>query len=88
MLTYVIKAFITSILRILFGAKPVCVPTKTLDTAMLNVGNRQREQQEHTYGGSFELSMYDQPPCVEVTLEDFEQFAISRLHGTHHVTQF
>ncbi|CCI41266.1 unnamed protein product [Albugo candida] len=34
------------------------------------------------------LSMYESPPSVEVTLEEFEQFAINRLHALKAVENF
>lgn len=47
---------------------------------MLNVGNRRREAEQR--GSVSMLSMYREPPLVEVSLEEFEEFAIDRLHGT------
>lgn len=49
---------------------------------MLNVGNQRREQQDrHAGGSSSMLSMYNEAPLIEVSLEEFEEFAIDRLHG-------
>lgn len=49
---------------------------------MLNVGNQRREQQErHAGSSSSMLSMYNEAPLIEVSLEEFEEFAIDRLHG-------
>lgn len=50
---------------------------------MLNVGNQRREVQGQRHGGISMLSMYNEPPLVEVSLEEFEEFAIDRLHGTN-----
>lgn len=46
---------------------------------MLNVGNRRRDVEPR--GARATLSMYQEPPLVEVSLEEFEEFAIDRLHG-------
>lgn len=48
---------------------------------MQNVGNQRREVLQR-HGGISMLSMYNEPPHIEVSLEEFEEFAIDRLHGT------
>lgn len=55
---------------------------------MLNVGNQRREVQGLRHGGISMLSMYNEPPLVEVSLEEFEEFAIDRLHGTQRTCSF
>ncbi|KAF0699032.1 Aste57867_10377 [Aphanomyces stellatus] len=49
---------------------------------MLNVGNkagtRQVQRKATSYG--YALSMYQEPPVVEVTLDEFESYSIDRLH--------
>ncbi|TMW60894.1 hypothetical protein Poli38472_000936 [Pythium oligandrum] len=47
---------------------------------MLNVGNRRGEIQEQRSLSAVTLSMYNEPPLVEVSLEEFEEYAIDRLH--------
>uniref|UniRef100_K3W811 DNA primase large subunit C-terminal domain-containing protein n=1 Tax=Globisporangium ultimum (strain ATCC 200006 / CBS 805.95 / DAOM BR144) TaxID=431595 RepID=K3W811_GLOUD len=54
---------------------------------MLNVGNQRREVQRHG-GGISMLSMYNEAPLVEVSLEEFEEFAIDRLHVLKAVENF
>ncbi|KAG7394429.1 DNA primase large subunit [Phytophthora boehmeriae] len=46
---------------------------------MQNVGNARRREQGQRQGLSM-LSMYNEAPLVEVSLEQFEEFAIDRLH--------
>lgn len=53
---------------------------------MLNVGNRRREAEQRGPGVS-KLSMYREPPLVEVSLEEFEGFAIDRLHGARPIAR-
>ncbi|RLN92449.1 hypothetical protein BBJ28_00011524 [Nothophytophthora sp. Chile5] len=48
---------------------------------MLNVGNTQRRELQKQKQGLSMLSMYNEAPLVEVSLEEFEEFAIDRLHG-------
>lgn len=50
---------------------------------MLNVGNQRREVHGQRHGGISMLSLYNEPPLVEVSLEEFEEFAIDRLHGAN-----
>jgi hypothetical protein len=50
---------------------------------MLNVGNRRREIHEQRSGPAATLSMYNEAPLVEVSLEEFEEYAIDRLHGSY-----
>lgn len=49
---------------------------------MQNVGNKRHEVLVQRHGGISMLSMYNEPPHIEVSLEEFEEFAIDRLHGT------
>jgi hypothetical protein len=53
---------------------------------MLNVGNRRREAEQRGPAVSM-LSMYREPPLVDVSLEDFEGFAIDRLHGARPIAR-
>ncbi|OWY90457.1 DNA primase [Phytophthora megakarya] len=46
---------------------------------MQNVGNSRRREQLPRHGLSM-LSLYNEAPLVEVSLEQFEEFAIDRLH--------
>lgn len=46
---------------------------------MQNVGNSRRREQVPRHGLSM-LSLYNEAPLVEVSLEQFEEFAIDRLH--------
>nr|CCA16468.1 DNA primase putative [Albugo laibachii Nc14] len=55
---------------------------------MLNVGNRRAENSGRSNGVTCMLSMYETPPIVEVTLEEFEQFAINRLRALKAVENF
>ncbi|KAJ0410969.1 hypothetical protein ATCC90586_004322 [Pythium insidiosum] len=56
---------------------------------MLNVGNnRRRELQELRSSSVATLSMYNEPPLIEVSLEEFEEYAIDRLHVLKAVENF
>ncbi|GAB9467772.1 DNA primase [Globisporangium polare] len=54
---------------------------------MQNVGNQRREVLQR-HGGISMLSMYNEPPHIEVSLEEFEEFAIDRLHVLKAVENF
>ena len=48
---------------------------------MLNVGNKRKMEKDMERSSIASLSLYNDPPMQEISLDQFESYAIDRLRG-------